>query len=207
MEDSKQHILQEADKLFMRYGIRSVTMDDIAKALGISKKTIYVNFKDKNELVHELFSQMFSENRTCIQQCCVEAENAVEEVFLMMKFLKEQIANINPVVFYDLEKYHAATNDAFKEFKHNHIYIQIKLCLERGIAQGVFRPDINIEILTASRLNQIDWIFESDFVRSGTFSLYDVFLETTFHFLRGICTTKGNELIEEYIKTINSVKL
>lgn len=201
MDDIKLHILAEAEKLFMKYGIRSVTMDDIAKAIGISKKTIYVNFKDKNELVHELFSEMFNQNGSGIEQCSSDAKNAVEEVFGIMKFLKQCLAGVNPIVFYDLEKYHANTNQIMKEFKHQYILNNIIKTLERGIEEKVFLPYINIEILAQSRVKQIDWIFESDLVRSGKFSLYDVFLETTLHFLRGIATEQGNSIINEYKKT------
>lgn len=201
MDEIKLHILKEAEKLFMKYGIRSVTMDDIAKAMGISKKTIYVNFKDKNELVHQLFSEMFNQNGSGIEQCSSEAENAVEEVFGIMKFLKQCLAGVNPIVFYDLEKYHANTNQIMQEFKHQHILNNIIKTLNRGIAEQVFLPYINVEILAHSRVKQIDWIFESDLVRSGKFSLYDVFLETTYHFLRGIATESGNQIINEYKKT------
>ncbi len=201
MDETRAHILNEAERLFMKFGIRSVTMDDIAKAIGISKKTIYVNFKDKNELVHQLFSEMFNQNGCGIEQCSSEAKNAVEEVFGIMKFLKQCLAGVNPIVFYDLEKYHANTNQIMKEFKHEYILNNIIKTLERGIAEEVFLPEINIEILAHSRVKQLDWIFESDLVRSGKFSLYDVFLETTLHFLRGIVTPEGNQIINEYKKT------
>jgi len=203
MDEIRLHILTEAEKLFMKYGIRSVTMDDIAKTIGISKKTIYVNFKDKNELVHQLFSEMFNQNGCSIEQCSTEANNAVEEVFGIMKFLKECLAGVNPIVFYDLEKYHANTNQIMKEFKHQYILNNIEKTLKRGIAEEVFLPYINIEILAHSRLKQIDWILESDLVRSGKFSLYDVFLETTYHFLRGIATETGNNIINEYKNKTN----
>lgn len=203
VEETKDHILKEAEKLFMQYGIRSVTMDDIAKAMGISKKTIYVNFRDKNELVHELFTQMFQQNSKSIENCASVAKNAVEEIFNLMKFLKECLSGINPVVFYDLEKYYANTNLVMKDFKHQNIFNNIVRTLQRGIDEGFFNPEINIEILAHSRVMQIDWIFESDLVRNGRFSVYDVFLETTNHFLRGIATEKGNKLINQY-KKINT---
>src|SRR6476469_3482036 len=106
MENTEEHILTEAEKLFMKFGMRSVTMDDIAKHLGMSKKTIYANFKDKNELVISLIEKMRKTDECQIESCTQQADNSIEEVFLMMDFMKEMMSNINPIVFYDLEKYH-----------------------------------------------------------------------------------------------------
>ena len=198
MENVEEYILAEAKKLFMKFGMRSVTMDDIAKHLGMSKKTIYANFKDKNELVNQLFSQILQHDKCNIEQCSRESENAIEEVFLTMNFFKEMLSGINPIVFYDLEKYHNEAYKAMMNFHQTHVYNCIKTGLERGIKEKVFRENINTDILAIARVGQINWVFESDLIRSGKYSIYDVMNELTMHYLFGICTLSGHVLINNY---------
>ncbi len=202
MENIEAFILEEAEKLFMKYGTKSITMDDIAKQLGMSKKTIYANFKDKDDLVTNLVVKMMQHDECCMEERTNQSENAVEEIFLMMDFLKEMLSNINPVIFYDLEKYHNKAYKIMMDFHQNHIYEHVKICLKRGINENVFREDINTEILSQARVAQINWIFESDLIRSGNHSLYEVLQELTMHFLFGICTLSGHILINNYTNKV-----
>jgi AcrR family transcriptional regulator len=198
MDTTNDFILTEAEKLFMKFGMRSVTMDDIAKHLAISKKTIYANFKDKDDLVISLINKMQQEDECKMKQATIDSSNAVEEIFFMMDCVKEILANINPIVFYDLEKYHSKAYKTLMDFHHTHIYETIKACLDRGIKENVFREDINTEILASARVAQINWIFASDLVRSGKYSMFDLVSHTTIHFLYGICTLSGHILINNY---------
>ena len=198
MDTTNDFILTEAEKLFMKFGMRSVTMDDIAKHLAISKKTIYANFKDKDDLVISLINKMQQEDECKMKQATIDSSNAVEEIFFMMDCVKDILANINPIVFYDLEKYHSKAYKTLMDFHHTHIYETIKTCLDRGIKENVFREDINTEILASARVAQINWIFASDLVRSGKYSMFDLVSHTTIHFLYGICTLSGHILINNY---------
>jgi AcrR family transcriptional regulator len=202
MENVEEFILGEAEKLFMKYGTKSITMDDIAKQLGMSKKTIYVNFKDKDDLVTNLVMKMMQKDKCNMQERTKQSENAVEEIFLMMDFLKHMLSNINPVIFYDLEKYHNKAYKIMMNFHQNHIYEHVKICLDRGVNENVFREDINTEILSQARVAQINWIFGSDLIRSGKHSLYEVIQELTIHFLFGICTLSGHTLINNYTNKV-----
>lgn len=206
MEKLDNRILIEADKLFMKYGMRSVTMDDIAKHLGISKKTIYANFKDKNELVLQLVANKLKADQHTLEQCAYNANNAIEEVFLVMNFMKETLTGINPIVFIDLEKYHGDAHKLMINFHQTFVFNAVKAGLERGIKENIFRSDINTEILAAARVGQINWTLESNLIRSGMYSVYDVFQELTTQFLFGICTLSGNVMINNYQlnKTIQS---
>ena len=202
MENIKEFILDEAEKLFMKYGTKSITMDDVAKQLGMSKKTIYANFKDKDELVTNLVIKMMHKDECNMEERTQLSENAVDEIFLMMDFLKQMLSNINPIIFYDLQKYHNKAYKIMMDFHQNHIYDHVKICLERGIKENVFREDINTEILSQARVAQINWIFESDLIRSGKHSLYEVIQELTTHFLFGICTLSGHILINNYTNKV-----
>ncbi|TAF45818.1 MAG: TetR/AcrR family transcriptional regulator [Sphingobacteriales bacterium] len=198
MEKTEEYILTEAEKLFMQLGIKSVTMDDIAKQLSISKKTIYTFYKDKNNLVYKLIAKKLAEDECQMAERTKIASNAIEEVFLCMDFLKTMLAGINPTLFYDLQKYHSNAHQLMINFHHTYVFNTIKKGLERGIAEGIFRPDLNTEILATLRVSQINWSVGCDLVRNGSHSLYDVFLEATIHFLFGVSTLSGHVLINKY---------
>lgn len=198
MEKTEDYILSEAQKLFMKFGIKSVTMDDIAKQLSMSKKTIYTFYKDKDDLVYRLIAKMLQNDECKMNERTKNASNAIEEVFLCMDFLKEMLSGINPTVFYDLQKYHSNAHQLMVNFHHTYVYNSIKNGLERGIIENIFRNDINSEILATLRVSQINWSFECDLVRNAKYSLYNVILETTIHFLFGVSTLSGHVLINKY---------
>ncbi len=198
MEKTEEYILTEAEKLFMKFGIKSVTMDDIAKQISMSKKTIYTFYKDKDDLVYKLIAKMLADDECQMAERTKKANNAIEEVFLCMDFLKTMIAGINPTVFYDLQKYHSKAHQLMINFHHTYVYNTVKKGLERGITENIFRPDLNTEILATLRVSQINWSFECDLVRNGSHSLFDVILETTIHFLFGVSTLSGHVLINKY---------
>ena len=140
-------ILDTAFNLFRQYGTRSITMDDIAIKMGISKKTLYAHFADKSDLVVNVISRHLK----LMQDQCIESRNtskdAVEELFLVMKMLEEKLRNMNPVVMMDLQKFHAKAFQLFEEHKNVFLMQTVRENLERGIREGLYRPDIDLDIL------------------------------------------------------------
>jgi AcrR family transcriptional regulator len=201
--DVKQYIIAESDKLFCQYGFKSVTMDDIAKQLGMSKKTIYTHFADKNEIVNIVIDQRLNSNKDFIQETIRRSDNAVHEIFLALTNMKEQLSDINPSLFYDLQKYHPQAWLYFKDFREKYLFKTIHDNLKRGIAESYFRKDIKADILTQMRLEQMDLIFSnSSSYTNGKYGIAYVMAELTEHFLYGICTLKGHKLINKYKEII-----
>lgn len=195
----KEYIVQEADKLFCQFGFKSVTMDDIAKHLGMSKKTIYQHFKDKDELVNILIKDKLNMQDCAMDLCAVKSENAVEEMFFALANLHELLSSMNPKLFYDLQKYHAKAWLTFKEFKEKSLSECITSNLKRGISEGYYRSEINTDILAQMRLEQVDLLFSQHTQYTmNTYSLSQVMTEITEHFLYGICNIKGLEMVEYY---------
>ncbi len=195
----KDYIISEADKLFCQYGFKSVTMDDIAKNLGVSKKTIYQNFKDKNELINILIRDRIVNQDLQMHKCFVESENAVQELFLTMQDMDYFLATMNPMLFYDLQKYHPAAWLKFKVFKEEEIGKMILNNLERGKLEGFYREEINTEIITRARLDQVDLVFtQTGHYDTNKYSLSSIMVEITRHFLFGICNNEGLKLIHKY---------
>ena len=153
--ETKERILVKAHEQFNRYGIRSVSMDDIATTLGMSKKTLYQHFEDKEQLVGDCFSQIMEHNR---HQCMAnqkQAENPIHEFFLGFDMIQELFANMNPVVLYDMEKYHPACFKKFQEFKYGFMYKMITSNLERGIKEELYRDDIDVDVIARLRIESV----------------------------------------------------
>jgi AcrR family transcriptional regulator len=194
----KEHILREADSLFCQYGIKSVTMDDIAKHLGMSKKTIYQHFIDKNNLVVDLMRDKM-ENQVCLMhRTNDEAVDAVNEVFISVTEMQAMLSKMNPMLFYDLQKYHPEAWLLFKNFRENILYKVIYDNLQRGIKEGFFRKEVNLVILSRMRIQQIDSVFNQSTYPINEFNLTQVMTELTEHYLYGICTLKGHKQINKY---------
>lgn len=194
----KDKILIAAEELFFRFGIRNITMDDIARHLGISKKTIYQFFKDKDEVVHSLMLEKIEEDRVRFTKIHEESENFVEETFAVMKALRDILSRVNPVIFHEFFKYYPATWKAFDDFKNGFILQNIERCLKRGQQQGLVRSDINIRILSRMRLENLDMGFFGKGFPHDKFNMLEVQLVMTEHFLYGVCTLKGHKLINKY---------
>lgn len=203
MTGMKQRLLGAAHDLFMKYGIRSVSMDDIAKHLSISKKTIYQEYKDKDELVHELLQVKLKEDKEEFHALEKRSENTVDEILNLMKHMGKVIGQVNPAVFYDLQKYHPETWKLFKDFKEDFILKMVECTLTRGIRQGLIRPEINVKIISKMRMEQIEMGFNPSLFPPDKFQLVDVQLSMIDHFLYGICTMKGHKLINKYKQIID----
>jgi len=195
----KEYIVKESDKLFCQFGFKSVTMDDIAKHLGMSKKTIYQHFSDKDELVNILIKEKLNAQDCNMEFCASKAENAVEELFFALTNIHELLSSMNPKLFYDLQKYHPKAWLSFKEFKEKNLGKCILLNLERGVSEGFYRSEIKIDILAQMRLEQVDLLFsQHNHYTMNTYSLVQVMTEITEHFLYGVCNPKGLEKINYY---------
>lgn len=203
----KDYIISGADKLFCQYGFKSVTMDDIAKHLGVSKKTIYQNFKDKNELINILIRDRIVNQDLQMNKCFAESENAVQELYFAMQDMDYFFETMNPMLFYDLQKYHQDAWIKFVAFKEKEIGRKIVENLERGKKEGLYREEINIDIITRMRLDQIDVVFiQNGHYDTNKNSLSSIMVEITRHFLFGICNNEGVKLIHKYDEEILKAK-
>ena len=194
----QERIIQKAVELFRRYGIRSVTMDEIASQLGISKKTIYQYFTDKNQLVDAVAEKeiLFSQE-SCLRDIAASS-NAIHEIFHVMEFVEIMLRNMNPAMLNDLEKYHPSGFKKFLEYKNMFLFDVIKRNLERGIKEELYRPDMNVEIITRLRLENIMLGFNPEVFPPSKFNLATLQQEIIEHFLYGVATLKGYKLILKY---------
>jgi AcrR family transcriptional regulator len=191
-------IIQGGEDLFLTAGIKSVTMDDIAKHLGMSKKTIYQFFKDKNELVIALVKKKLQQDEDQMCDIIGKSANVIEEMINMMKCSEDIFSRINPIVIHDLQKYHAEAWQHFQSFKADVIVHTLEELLTKGIKQGYIRPDIDVKIMARMRVNQVEMGFNANIFPIAEFSTWKVQYQLLEHFNFGICTLKGYKLLNEY---------
>ncbi len=198
--DIKQRIQQAAHELVMQYGIRSVSMDDIAANLGMSKKTIYLYFKDKDELVEAVVDGVIDTNQCICNTDREKADNAVHEIFLVMDMMVEMFKTMNPSILFDMQKYHPAAFKKFQKHRNEYLYNVCKQNLERGIAEELYRPEINVDILARYRVETMLTAFNPEFQRTVKQSLIKIEQEIIVHYLFGLVSIKGYKLTLKYME-------
>jgi|SRR5450432_81292 len=197
--ENKERILEKATALFMQYGIRSITMDEIAAQLGISKKTIYQFFTDKDAMVEAVVNMEMHHNEEDCRGFSLSAENAVHEIFLAMDGMQEMLKTMNPQLIHDLEKHHTAAFKRLKQYKYQFLSEIIKENLERGVREEIYRTDLNAELITRHRIESAFMPFNQDAFPQNKFSMNQTSMELGILFLHSICNSKGKKLIEKYL--------
>jgi TetR/AcrR family transcriptional regulator, cholesterol catabolism regulator len=196
--ETKERIQKKAHELFLRYGIRSISMDDIATQLGMSKKTIYQFFSEKDELVNAVMDDEVTQTQHDCELCKKNAKNAVDEIFLTLEQLYDQFSQLNPMVLYDAEKFHPKAFEKFRKMKEEFLMEVVAHNLRRGIEEELYRPDINVEMMSHYRVETMMVPFAMAASAPSKFNLANVTRETMEHFLFGLATLKGYKLIVKY---------
>jgi AcrR family transcriptional regulator len=173
-------------------------MDEIALQMGVSKKTIYQYYTDKDELVDAVMIDKIKYN----QECCIRdrknAKDAIHEVFLAIEMMQEMFQNMNPSILFELEKYYPKSFEKFTQHKYFFLYKVLKENLERGISEELYRADIAIDILVKARLESMMMPFNQMVFPKNKYPLVKIETELTTHFLFGLATVKGYKLITKY---------
>jgi AcrR family transcriptional regulator len=196
--ESKEIILKGALDLFLRYGIKSITMDDISRSLSVSKKTIYQYFEDKDILVCESVKAFTNFQKTIITKLTSEAKDAVDELIRLSEYMRSNVCNINPSLLYDIKKYHPKAWNLFLDYRREFLEKSIRETLMRGIHSGFFRSNMDTKIIARLRMEEAEMGFNTDIFPVSEFETPKVQMEFFEHFVYGICTLKGHKLINKY---------
>jgi AcrR family transcriptional regulator len=201
-QDIKDKILKGAEDLFMRYGIRSISMDDIARHLGVSKKTLYQHFADKDDLVLMVSKNHLEKNIQQFDGIRDESQNAIEELGKIVVCMKANMEAMNPTLLFDLQKFHPKAWSEWISFKTKYLHESIMRNLKQGIADGYVRPEVNPEIMAVMRIELVQLAFNNDIFPASKFKLADVQEQIFDHFVYGIVTDKGRKLYQK-LKNMN----
>jgi AcrR family transcriptional regulator len=193
-----EKILVASIELFRQYGFKTITMDDIARKSGVSKKTLYQQFANKNEVVNESmtwYQGKISENCTSMMN---NSENAVEGMVKVMEMFDQIYRQLNPTALLELERFYP---EGFKKFRENILskdVIAIRENIQKGISEGLYRADIDAEFLSRFRVELFMIMFHTNLLVNDRFDLKTVAYKISEHFLYGIMTEKGVKLYKKY---------
>ena len=196
----RDRIIEGAEELFKTYGIRSVTMDSLANQLGMSKRTIYEVFSDKDELLMEVLTRMASQQKDLVKRVLDESENSIVAIFRMLEINRDNFQSMSPAFQSDLKKYHhnvLMKNIDNIEMPDYRYHFQV---IEKGIKEGLFRKEINPDLVNRCLYNLGRSIMDNDLYPYELFSRRDVIRNIFFIYLRGISTPKGLDLINKLEK-------
>lgn len=198
--DTKQRILEEASAKFRTYGIRAVTMDMLAGEMGISKRTIYELFSDKDEILKGVVEMMHEKQRKLVSEIMKSSENVIEAIFRILDIMTEHFANMSPAFKLDMNKYHNDVVMKYRETGELPYYSDNTDILLRGIKEGLFRKDIDISIANKCLLEVVRISDNKDVFPSGSFDSRDIIRDFFINYIRGLSTRKGLDLIDLYEK-------
>lgn len=200
--DKKEQIIMQVFELFMRYGIKSMSMDDIALQMGMSKKTLYQYFASKDDLVNAVLEKHLEMDQCKVKSLISSKNNAIDDLMHIATTVNDTLKQINPSIHYDLEKYHPQAWKKFGDYKRNFIQENIKQNILKGIKEELYRSDINVDIVAALYVSKADIVFDASVFPPDKYAFNQVYLEMMKQHIRGIATSKGLKYFEKKLKQI-----
>lgn len=193
MSTSSQGInwIDRVEHLFLRFGIKSITMDDVAADLGISKKTLYQLVESKDDLVVKVLEQHISREKAKCLDLAAQAPNALEEIFIILDSNSQEMAQMKTNIVNDLQKYHRAGWELIQKFHFDFVFKVIRENLLRGRKEGLYREDFDIDILAKLHLAAAFNMFDPQLFPDETNSRVSLLKEYMMHYLHGIVSPKG----------------
>lgn len=183
--------------IFQR-GIKPVSIDDLAKEMKISKKTVYQYFKSKEEIIDKLLKKHLNEHKEIIEKIHEESEDVIKEILLIMQCSSHMLTQIHPQLFDDLRAQYKKTWQKFQQFKQDFIIDRIAKILEKGQKQGLIRKNISIQLMAHLRLKEIELLMDYQFVKMFNLSIHDMQRAITEYFIYSVGTQKGIEKMQYY---------
>ena len=196
----KERILSKAEALFWKFGTRSITMDDISRDIGISKKTLYQHFTDKDDIVFQVIQYRIDQNRENVSCRVATARDPIEEFLLASEMMRQYLAEMNPALLIDVQRHYPRAWEICTEFRERFLLESIRSNLKRGIEQGLYRPEIDIEIMARLRVELIRMAYDTDVFPRMLVGMTEVQIQLLHHFVRGILTEKGSIIYNQYVQ-------
>lgn len=202
-EDKQKQIISVSHQLFLRYGIKSVTMDDIAKEMGMSKKTLYVHFKNKRDLIMKVVTGYLDYHKTQMEEIFSKKLNAIDELFEIYLKNNTELSEMKPMILFELRKYYPEAWKKYDNFKQSYIPSRVEENLIRGKKEGLYRKNLNSRIIAIAYTNLLNLIFETDQFDEKDYDFKTLYLELFYYHIRGIASDEGNKYIELKMKKLS----
>lgn len=203
--DVKNQVIKKAEDLFLRYGLKSVTMDDIARKLGMSKKTLYQYVDNKTDLISKIMLAHIEEEKAMMEEVRSNSGDAIEEMLKVARYAVQQLRKLSPTLVYDLQKYYGDIWLLLQKLHRGHGQLMIRENIKRGIQQGVYRPDVNADILAKMYVMSTFSLVDEELFPLKDYNKEKLFVEFIKYHINGIASEKGLELYKKHVKG-NDVK-
>lgn len=190
-------IISKCNELFLRYGVKNLTMDDIARELGMSKKTIYLYVSNKADLVKKVMQAHLDREIAFIEEIGKNATNAIEENVRLLTYMSKELQSFNSSVFFELQKYYPESYDLFNVYREKVSLPHILRNLERGISEGLYRDNLDPTIVARIYVYALDILIDQQRFPAKKFNFYTLYMEFVQYHLSGILTPKGTKYLEQ----------
>jgi hypothetical protein len=207
MDQKEQQFLSDALSVFMKFGIKSVTMDDLARHLGMSKKTIYTFVKDKSDLIEKGLNLNHGQECQMMDGICSKGLNAIDEMFEIGHFVSGMLTDLHPSIHYDLEKYHATAFHTMREKHEVSIYECISANLSKGVKEGLYRKDLNIDVIAKLYTKRVDNVYDAELFPPNEIAFSEVYAIMFRYHILGVASPKGAAYLDKKWKKIKTNKL
>ena len=197
MDEKTIHILEQVRRLYYRYGIKSVTMDDVAKHLSISKKTLYEYFTDKEDLVRNIVMLDYTNRHNFFQEIKNKNLNAIEELFEVYRMINTMFRDYNASMEYDIHKYYPELFSQVRELRRKRMYDTMYSNMNKGKKEGLYRKELNSRIIARLLVFKVENMFDNDIFTMEELASIKVFNEVFVYHLQGILNENGRNFFEK----------
>ncbi|WMX15351.1 MULTISPECIES: TetR/AcrR family transcriptional regulator [unclassified Aureispira] len=201
--DELTKILDASESLFKKYGIRSVTMMDIAKELGMSKKTLYVHIENKHDLVAKVMKRHIVKDKEACFSIENKAGNALDELLMFILYMQQQIDGMNPSIIYDLQKYHRPVWEMLDDFNRKYMLEIVVNNLKRGVEEGLYRENLNVSLISRLHISLMPILANDKLFPAKVFPTDQLHREFMRYHIHGIVSEKGRKLLKPILDNLD----
>lgn len=203
MNPELENILERVGELYNKYGIKSVTMDDVARELGISKKTLYQYVVNKNDLVSKVLDYLLNQKNCVFKELLSKDLNAIEELLEVGVYIIKSIKDYNPSTQYDLKKYYPELYTKFHDVRKGRMHQSILKNIEKGKEQGLYRTELDNDIIAKIQTSRFIHMSSDEFFDRDEMLKPQYVMELFIYHIRGIANNKGLKVLEKTLEKID----
>lgn len=201
MDEELERIIRGAQSLFLQYGLKSNTMDDIARHIGVSKKTVYKHVSNKEDLLQKVLKFHFTQISGALDEISDQSENAIDELLRMDEFMTELGKSQNPTFLYEMQKFYPDSWALVKGWRRDYILKSVVRNLEKGKKDGLFRKELNAELIAMIHLQTIESITDTSVFPIDKYNTEEVMHEYLLYHMHGLVNDKGYDYLKTRIKS------
>jgi AcrR family transcriptional regulator len=201
MDEKHGNFLLRVYELYNRFGIKSITMDDVAHELGISKKTLYECIEDKTDLVKLVMEMVYRYHGEKLNEITTRGLNAIEELFEVNRYMTQMVKEQNPTLGYDMQKYYPELHKDLIQQQRSRMHEAIRQNLVKGIGEGLYRREMNVDVISKLHMTRMEYRYRQDSFQLNDIDSQDVMREIFIYHLHGIANSKGIKILNEKLNT------